>query len=307
MTDFSDRDIDVTVSQFEAAASAHPVDLPQLEIGRILLALDGSNQDRAVLDLGRAIAARLGSGVLLTYAYEEVEAPEKDSYLAEQARGFAGKQPSIAQARAGRAYARILELVRAHGCDLIALPSPYLEDFRDLGRASVGSTTDILLHRRAAPLLIVRKPAETVRDRLEHIVLPLNLLSSRGAEAAAWALQLVPPGGTIHLLAVVDEEMLDAVRHLPGEPFRAADLDETMLAGLGKPHLAGLVAVVQRRAAEIGVQCRVTVRHGALVATVAEFANAEPHLVIVGCSDESSAFQQALALVRASTNPVLAV
>lgn len=310
MTDFSNRDIDATVNQFEAAASARLIDLPKIEVSRMLLALDGSNQDRAVLKLGRAFASRLGCGIALTYAYEQRGIDlDKEHYLAEQAATLGASGPAVALARAegsGRAFAQLLELVANEECGLVALPSPYLEDFRDLGRSSVGSTTDVLLHRRALPLLIVRKPAETVRDRLEHIVLPLNLLSPRIAESAAWALKLVPESGIIHLLAVVDDEMLEKMRHL-GETFRAAEMDEAMLAGLGQPDIAGLVAVMQRRAAEAGVDCRVTVRHGDLIPAVVEFANSEPHLVIIGCGSESSGFQRALSLLRDSVNPVLIV
>lgn len=144
--------------------------------------------------------------VLLTYAYEQAAADaEKDRYLAEQAAALAAGGIETAHARGqsgSRASRQILELAEAYSCDLLVLPSPYLKDFQDLGRASVGTTTDILLHQRATPLLIVRKPAENVRNRLENVVLPLNLMSAQSAEAVAWALKLVPENGTIYLLAV---------------------------------------------------------------------------------------------------------
>lgn len=313
MTDFSNRDIDATMSRFEAAATATPLDVPQLEVRRVLLALDGSNQDQAILNLSRALIDRLGCPVLLTYAYEQASADaQKDRYLAEQAAALAAGGIETAHARAqsgSRAFRQILELAEAHGCDLLVLPSPYLEDFQDLGRASVGTTTDILLHQRATPLLIVRKPAENVRNRLENVVLPLNLMSAQSAEAVAWALKLVPEDGTIHLLAVVDEEVMDAVRHLLGQSFQVGDVDDTTLAGLGRPDMAGFVAVVQSRAAEAGIDCRVTVRQGSLVPTIAEFANAEPCLLVIGCGNECATrdYQCTLALVREATNPVLVV
>ncbi|MBK4723298.1 universal stress protein [Azospirillum sp. YIM DDC1] len=314
MTDFSNLDLDATINQFEAAASAQRMEVPGLTVRRMLLALDGSNQDRAVLELGRAVATRLGCAVLVTYAYEQsTPDSEKDRYLAEHAMalGRAGRIEA-AHARApggGRAFRQILDLSKAHGCDLSMFPSPYLEDFQDVGGSSVGTTTDVLVHRRSNPLLVVRKPAENVRDRLERVVLPLNLLSERGAEAAAWALGLTPSDGTIHLLAVVDEEMLDAVRHLVGQSFRAAEVDEASLAGLGRPDVAGLVAVIQRRASEANVDCRVTVRHGPLIQTVAAFANGEPGLLVVGCGDDCAAsdYQRTLGLLRESRNPVLMV
>ncbi len=313
MTDFSNRDIDATMSRFEAAVTATQLDVPQLDVRRVLLALDGSNQDRAVLNLSRAVITRLGCPVLLTYAYEQpIIDAEKDRYLAEQAAALASGGIETAHARiesGGRAFQQILTLAKARACGLLVLSSPYLEDFQDLGRASVGTTTDVLLHQRAAPMLIVRKPAESVRDRLENIVLPLNLVSAQSVDAVAWALKLVPEGGMIHLLAVVDEEMLDAVRHLLGQSFQARDIDDATLAGLGRSDMAGFVAAMQSRAAEANIDCRVSVRQGPAVPTTAEFANAEPCLLIIGCGSDCASrdYQWTLALIRESINPVLVV
>jgi hypothetical protein len=313
MTDFSNRDIDATMSRFEAAATATQLDVPRIEVRRALLALDGSNQDHAVLNLSRALMNRLGRPVLLTYAYDQPTAdPEKDRYLAEQAAALAGGGIETAHARdtsGGRAFQQILKLAETHACGLLVLPSPYLEDFQGLGLASVGTTTDVLLHQQATPLLIVRKPAESVRDRLENVVLPLNLVSPQSADAVAWALKLVPEGGMVHLLAVVDEEMLDAVRHLLAQSFEAKDIDDATLGGLGRSDMAGFVATMQSRAAEATIDCRVSVRQGSFIPTIAEFANAEPCLLIIGCGGDCAArnYQWTLALVRQSVNPVLVV
>ena len=111
------------------------------------------------------------------------------------------------------------------------------------------------------------------------------------------------------MLAAVDEEMLDAVRHLVGQSFRAADIDEATLAGLRTPDIASVIAAVARRAAELDIDSRVTVRHGPLIPTLADFANNEPCLLIVGCGAEcgASSYQRALALIRESANPILVV
>lgn len=305
MTDFSNLDIDATINQFEAPASAQLMEVPKPAVRRMLLALDRSNQDRAVLDLGGAVAAQLGCPVLVTYAYEQGAADaDNDRYLAERAAAL--KATHARAPGGGRAFRQILELTKSHGRNLVAFPSPYLEDFEDVGGSSLGTTTDVLIHRCSTPLLVVRKPAEAVRDRLERVVLPLNILSERWIEAA-WA--LAPADGAIHLLGVMDEEMLDAVRHLVGQSFRAAEVDEATLAGLGRPDIAGFVAAVQRRASEGGIDCRVTVRHGPLIQTVAAFANEAPCLLVVGCGDDCAAsdYQTTLAILRESRNPVLIV
>jgi hypothetical protein len=66
---------------------------------------------------------------------------------------------------------------------------------------------------------------------------------------------------------------------------------------------------MQSRAAEANIDCRVSVRQGSLVPTIAEFANAEPCLLIIGCGNDCAArdYQWTLALIRESVNPVLVV
>ncbi|HKK29735.1 MAG TPA: hypothetical protein VKA18_04995 [Alphaproteobacteria bacterium] len=311
MTDFEDRDIEQNARLFQAAISARHIDLPAVEVKRMLIALDGSNQDRAVLDLSRAVATRLNAEILLTYAFEAPQTDEKhERYLTERleslnAQGFAAKSSRAEQG--ARAYRQILALARPD--DLIVTASPFLEDYLDLEGASVGTTTDILLHRRAGPLLTVRKPAERVRARLEDVVLPLHLCEEHDADAVAWALRLVPEDGIVHLLAIVDDELLAEFSHLVGESFHPEDMSEETLAGLGHPHTAGLVAAAQRQAAEQGIDCRVTIRHGHLIPAIAEFVNEEPRLLVIGCDSTAAAghYQRAAALVRESANPVLVV
>ncbi len=182
MSDFSNRDIDTTVDQFEAALAARKFEIPQIGLNRMLVALDGSNQDRAVLDLSRAIAARFHARLLVTLAPEATLTSGQQEYVSQEAAGMSNAgfhgEPALPN-ESGRAFDQILNVARDQRVELIAFPSPYLEDFRDLGAASVGTTTDLLLHRRTGPLLIVRKPAENVREQLEDVIVPLGLLSGR--------------------------------------------------------------------------------------------------------------------------------
>lgn len=313
MSDFSDRDIDTTIHQFEAAVSARPFEIPGIKVHRILVALDRSNQDGAVLAVSRAVAARLRAKLILTSAHEE-GAPDvgEGSYLSEVtaqlvSAGFEAE--AFLSEPSGRAFSQILDAALAQRCDLIAFPSPYQEDFQDLGRASVGTTTDMLLHRRTGPLLIIRKPAERAREQLEDVIVPLGLLSEKAEKVAAWALELVRANGVIHLIGTVDEELMHALGHLVGASFQAEEVDEAKLAGLEQPEAAGFIGAIQRRAAERGIGCRVTVERGQLVSAVAEFANAQSSLIVVGCGSACAAsdYQRTLALIRESENPVLVV
>ena len=153
MTDFSNLDIDATINQFEAAASARHLDVPELRVRRALVVFDGSNQDRQVFDMGRAVAERLGCGIVLTHVPQHANGVgESERYVAEKleaARTRVGVDVTSApSSHTGPAFRQILSVAAAQGCDLIVFPSPYGENFEDLGRASVGSTTDMLLHHR---------------------------------------------------------------------------------------------------------------------------------------------------------------
>lgn len=310
MSDFSNRDVDTTMHQFEAALSARKFDISDVRLGSILVALDGSNQDRSVLDLSRAMATRFGAGLLVTYAPEQAM-DDHDGYVSRavaelRSAGFRGE--TVLPGQRGRAFHQILEVARDRNADLIAFPSPYLEDFRDLGGSSVGTTTDMLLHRRTGPLLIVRKPAENVREQLEDVVVPLGLLSDRPEQVAAWAIQVAPTDGLIQLVAVADQGVMRSLGRLIGATD-AGELDSDRLAGLDDPETAGFIAAVQRRAAELGIDCRVRVEEGHLVSAVSAIANEQPCLVLLGCGADCAGadYQEVAALVRQSRNPVLII
>ena len=310
MSDFSNRDIDTTVLEFEAALSARKFDIPDIRLARILVALDGSNQDRSVLDLSRAMATRFGARLLVTYAPEQAVA-DLDGYVSRAAaelRGAGFEGEPVLPAQSGRAFNQILEVARKEDAELIAFPSPYLEDFRDLGGSSVGTTTDMLLHRRTGPLLIVRKPAENVREQLEDVIVPLGLLSDAPEEIAGWAIEVAPSDGLIQLVAVADQGVMRSLGRLIGAA-EAGDLDSDRLAALGDPETAGFIGAVQRRAAEAGIQCRVRVEEGELVSAVSAVANEQPCLLLIGCGAECAGadYQDVAALVRQSRNPVLVV
>lgn len=311
MSDFSNRDIDTTVDQFEAALAARKFEIPQIGLNRMLVALDGSNQDRAVLDLSRAIAARFHARLLVTLAPEATLNSGQREYVSQAAAELSNAgfdaEPALPN-ESGRAFDQILNVALDQRVELIAFPSPYLEDFRDLGAASVGTTTDLLLHRRTGPLLIVRKPAENVREQLEDVVVPLGLLSGRPELVAAWAIAVAPADGLIQLVGAVDQGVMRSLGKLIGAT-RAGALDSDRMAGLDDPETAGFIGAVQRRAADLGIDCRVRVEEGDLVSAVSAVANEQPSLVVAGCGAECTTadYQDVAALVRQSKNPILVV
>jgi hypothetical protein len=311
MSDIHQRDIDANVSRFEAATEARRVEIPPVTLRRLLLALDGSNQDPTSEALARAAARRLDAAIHVTFAYEGAADADKDRYLAERARALAeeGLAVTHSRAEAAKPYQQILDLSARQECEMIVACAPYLDDFRELGTASVGTNLDMLLSRRPGLLLVVREPLEDAAEHLAQVVMPLSLLEPGGAEPLAWALRLLPDEGSLALLAVVDTETIEAARRMLGGSLDLENVQEAAAAGLTRPEMAGLIGAAQRRAAGSGLACQVVVREGELVPTICRYVNQTRCLIVTACPRQSSAtgYQQVQTLIRESRNPVLVV
>ncbi|MGC1480824.1 MAG: hypothetical protein WA771_09995 [Chthoniobacterales bacterium] len=276
MNEVSDTELDDSMDRFEAASNAHSVLLPQIELNQVLVAPDGSNQDT----LTAALA-------------DHFEVPV-------QSADVTGNDPP---------YRQILQQAAAIRAGLIVVPAPFREDFAELGAASIGSNLDLLLHHRATPLLVVRDPARDLAALVREIVIPLSVVAADDIRAAAWAFRALTPRGRIRLLAVADTERLVRDRHVSTETLEFDTLDESDLSGLDQPEMAGLVAAVQRHAAETDVGCRVSIRVGQSVKATAEFTNDLQCLIVATCplGSDPSGVQAIHALTRLSKNPILIV
>ncbi len=292
------------IAAFESALAAREPDITELPLKRLLLALDGSNQDATALALTIHLARRTDATVLPLCAWETTAA-ERADYLA--ARFTELRQAGVAVAEVGSGadcrppHAQILDACAAAQCDLLVIPAPFREDFAALGHESVGSQLDILLCRAPGPLLVVREPRPVADSALANILLPLTPSLPANADAAAWAIRLAEEDGTIRLLAIFDRQP---------EGMPATTTQTGAGTGSANPETAGLIAAVQRRAADRGLGCRVDVQQGEEVETIVTAGNAEELLVILPCCPRNPAgrtFQRVQAIIRLSRNPVLMV
>ncbi len=106
---------------------------------------------------------------------------------------------------------------------------------------------------QSRPLLVIREPREDPADSQKLLLLALSIHVQENLQTAAWALRVIDDSGTIHVVAVVDDKVLEAAAGLIGE-HDAADLDH--LAGLERLETAGSIAAMQRTAQQRGVGCR---------------------------------------------------
>ena len=276
MNEANDNDIDENMDLFEAASSAHSINLPEISLDHILLAEDGSNQD----DLARQIAVHFQADIVT---------PDSLS--------------------SGQPHRQILSSCHDADCGLIVVPAPFREEFEELGATSIGSNLDRLLAERSTPVLVVRDPEREAKILFQEIILPLSFVAAEDIRAAAWAFRALAPGGRIRLLAIVDTERIIGSRKLEDGALDLDDLDEKDLAGLDQPEMAGLVAAVQRHAAKANVGCRVSIRVGATVSATTKFANDQSCLLVITCPPDHTApcYTNVHSLVRQSLNPVLIV
>lgn len=306
-----DRELAESINDFEAAMSARRPDLKPPALDTILAAIDGSNQDRMTLALAREIARRSSAEVWIAYPYPGPDDARRGAYLAhlveEVTTTGVRAQAVLRSADTAPPYRQIMALSETFHADLLIVPAPFFDAFSELGSDSIGVNLDKLM-TQPLPLMIVREPRDDPVQSLRPVLLPLTLHVEENPLAAAWALRLIEEGGTIRVVAVVEDEVLEAAAQLIGE-HQAADLDLERLAGLARPQTAGLIAELQRQAQARSLDCRVSVQKGDLVDRVSELAEEGQRLIVTGCDTDpaSRSYRNVQAIIRRARDPVLVV
>jgi nucleotide-binding universal stress UspA family protein len=311
MTDAEDRSLEESIGSFEAAMHAIEPDLYEPRLERMLVVLDGSNQDSTVAGIAQALAERTSASGLVSACYTGPDQTDLEAKLQETAAAIPNARalPRPPDAATRKPFEQILALAQKEQCEIILLCAPYGENFDDLGAASVGSNLDLLLARAEVPLLVIREPKADPARCLQHLLVPITPYDPELVDAAAWTLRLAGPNADIRLLAVVDKDLLSAAGGVLKNQRDFDEMDERQLAGLNRPKAAGLIAAVQRHCAGSGQGCRVSIRTGDFVPIVSEFMNEQDGIVVAQAPRDPGAtiFQRVQALTRACRNPVLVV
>lgn len=247
MDEYEDQMLASSMQAFTAAAAGH-VTLPALSLGRLLVALDGSDQDPSTRALAALVAARTGAAVL-------------------EAAGLRSAQ-------------EVLQAATMEAVGLIIMDAPFGEDFGVAGHESLGTAVDLVLSRSTTPVLVIREPAADLGTSFQDILIPIVHSSARTPNEVAWALALTGAGGRVEVLDVPDLSVVEEAKLLLGDAIDVAALREEALRRTAQRDAAPLVNAAREVAAGTGVEVVLTVEVGQLTAVVDQATRGRPRLLI---------------------------
>lgn len=267
------------VGLFEAATHCAAVEIAPPPLATIAAALDGSPRDETLRGFAEALAARTGARV---------------EFLDGSATATA-----------------ILAELAEHPADLLILPVPFGQDYRELGSESLGSVVDQLLLKVRSAVLCVREPQDpaAIQAALDSVIVPIAIADELAPRALSWAFRVTPAGGRVDLVAVADRDVLAEASHLVSEGSELATLNPAQLSRALLRDIGSLVAAAQKRGRAEDRTIHVETRIGQFVPLILAEMHGRPHMIVWGITRDhgSPAFHRAVDLLLSSTGPVLMV
>ncbi len=271
-------DFQEDLGMFEAATKSTAVDLPEVALGAVLLATDGSNQDATA----RSVALKLAAAVGAKFG--------EDSGL-----------KTVADLQAAK---------KAHNADMLVLPVPFGSDIGDLREESLGEVIDRML-ALDLPILAIRQPLEegAVGDVFEHVIVPLTPDNPRSIVALAWGCKILNGSGTLTIVEIANAELKAEAEELREDAESPSANAAARVTRVLTRYFGGSISAVQRKAAECGISINVEIATGRFVESTLAQLDDEPGLVIIaGTTDRrSDSFHQEADAILASRYPVLIV
>jgi nucleotide-binding universal stress UspA family protein len=276
MDQFEDSMLHSSLHAFEAAMVGH-VRLPAVKLERVLLALDGSDQDATAREVAAYVAQRAGAEVL---------------ERTDLATGHDVSREALAS-----------------GVQLIVLPAPFREDFAATLHDTLGSAVDIVLAEAHLPALVVRAPMTPVAPCFKDVLIPISVSGIKAALEMSWALALAPEGARLELLDVPDLSLLDEVKHLLGDSIDASALREEALKRAAARDSAPVVEAAREAGAPRGVTVEARIEVGQPLAIFDQATAGRSRLVVTSLpgAPGSPEFHRARDLALRSRCPVLFV
>jgi hypothetical protein len=297
-----DQVLEESMQLFDRARVSVVAPITPRRPARILLALDGSLQDRLSCTIARQYHERFDCGLAVVDAREGTASDELMTATATELGATA--VPKLP----GESFDQILAAVDHAHCDLLIAPSPYGRDLESVGPNSVGTVIDVLLARVPVPLLVVRRPYVPRGKLFGQVRMFLTAENEAAAEAAAWAAGLIADKGRFELVLLIEREMRENIKALLESIAPDADVSADSLShALAKTHVR-LHRSLQKTAAEVGFEykLKLQIENSGAADLIADPPSGR--LVVLALERRDHASQGTVqSRIRQSPHPVLVV
>lgn len=231
-----DRDVDDAMRLFERAHVGSASPITPIRPSRILLVLDGSEQDDTSIASAVYLQKTHNTETLILDARERAEtqsgAVAGKSKLATDTVSEISNSRAIERAR-GEAFDAILAAIKQHQFNLVVLPCPFGRAFETVGQDSAGTVMDVMLSRCSIPILITRRADQSLQQCVHRVCVLSSGECDVETRAAGWAFGIAAPKAEVSLNLVVEKEHFENVRAIvealrPGETFNEAILSDML-------------------------------------------------------------------------------
>lgn len=304
-----DSGLEDSMDLFQRADVGQVHSLDPLRPQRVLLALDGSLQDPAVVSLGRQLQENCGCKIVYWHVARDGQAAlsEDVSRRLSEIKAVAVVENDLPDDAAD--YDRILAAVASSDAALLIAPCPFGRDFESIGGDSTGTVVDVLTSRCPVPFIAIRRPVSAEDNPTKHLRLVFTGANPAAETAARYAVGLTKSDGRIDMLLLVEESFYDNFREAlhaidPEKNVRYEDLEHALARTFGKLH-----ASLQHSTEQLGLGYELLVRNEEEDDPVTPGdPKTHPALMVLGLHrDDHDSQGEIHDYIRRSPHPVLVV
>jgi hypothetical protein len=226
-----DQSVEDSMDLFERAKVGRVAAIFPRRPAKALLVLDGSTQDESSIAMARDLHERCATALAVLDARET----EQIDNLAVEVAKSLGAEPLAKLA--GSSYDQILAATETSKPEITIVPCPYQRDLESVGPDSAGTVIDVLVARSPVPLLVIRKPFDAESEMFARVRLVLTRENEAAPAAAAWAVGLIPEGGKVRLVLLLEEEFYQNLKAvMPSIAPGVAVSHDALSSALAKTH-----------------------------------------------------------------------
>ena len=202
------REVDASMRLFQKSQTGDAPGLVPIKPARVMLVLDGSEQDRTSIDAAATLREQFNVETLVLDGRDHAEGDLTGPVI----EAVSGSRP--VERGDGDSYEAILAALKTHAVDLLIVPCPFGRDFDKVGTDSAGTVIDVLLSRCPCPMLVIRRADQTLDQCRHTVAVVIGAECDVELKAAAWAYGLSADKATVTLNLVVEKEQYENIRSI---------------------------------------------------------------------------------------------